>query len=127
MLRRVISLLVAFGCVLVTEPVLAGGWTHWGTPTQVDVKVTSDNAGNPVKGIMVFGQFGNPAGCSVGDRFYISESHLMFSQVYAAVLAANISGRRIRGYVGSCAPHRWYSEPYVTYGVVAGDAINFGN
>lgn len=127
-MHRRIGILVASVCALfASAAVQAAGWTSWSTPTQIDVIVATDINGNPTKGIMVYGAFGNPGGCTVGDRFYISESHQMFSQVYAAVLAANISGRRVRGYVGQCAPNLWYSTPDITYGVVAGDAVNFGN
>ena len=107
----------------------AGGWTYWATPTQVDVVVTKSldaNAPNVTKGIMIYGSFGNPGNCSVTDRFFVPASHELFAQIYAAVLAANISGKKIRGYVGNCVANPWYAGSETTFGLAL-DAVNFGS
>jgi hypothetical protein len=127
--RRVAAVIAACGILLPVCAAQAGGWTNWGTPSQIDVIVLKSGDGNALsvtKGIMVYGGFGNPGGCTMGDRFYIPESHEMFAQIYAAVLAANISGKKIRSYVSSCVSNPWYSASNVTYGFVT-DAVNFGN
>lgn len=99
----------------------AAGWTNWATPTQVDIV----NAGTP--GIMVYGTFGNPGNCTVADRFFVPKTDGQYAQVVAAVLAANVAGRQVRGYVSTCVQHLWYSAPTITYGNAVGDALGFKN
>lgn len=124
--RRIAALIGTFG-MLLPGVCFSGGWTQWAIPTQVDVVVTASYDGpNAMKGIMIYGAFGNPGICSMGNRIYISQSHPLFSQIYAAVLAANISGKKIRGYVSSCTPNPWYATSDTTFGQVL-EAVNFGN
>lgn len=95
----------------------AGGWTNWATPTEVDV-VRED-------GLMVYGAFGNPAGCTVANQFLVAWGTAQYSQIYAALLTALTAGRQIQVYAGSCAPAAWYSVSSTTYNTVTtSEAVN---
>jgi hypothetical protein len=112
--------------MLIAVDACAGGWTNWATPTQIDV-VGTDSALAPA-GLMIYGTFGNVGNCTQSDRIFIPASHGQYNEILAAALSANISGRRIRGYVSSCTPHLWYSNTSITYDFVDdGGAVNFGN
>jgi hypothetical protein len=128
-MHRTLAAFIAALGILLPGVCVSAGWTQWAIPTQVDVIVMGGYDGGPnnvMKGIMIYGAFGNPGLCSIADRIYISERHPMFSQIYAAVLAANISGKKIRGYVSSCTPNPWYATSDTTFGLVL-EAVNFGN
>ena len=113
----------------------AEGWTQWATPTQIDV--VGNLAGEAPKGLMLYGAFGATTGavvnqvadlCSTPDRVFIPAEHVQYKEILSAVLSANISGRRIRVYVTTCAPHVWYSPLSVTYGFVGvNHPVNVGN
>ena len=89
---------------------LAGGFSEGAIPTRIDIDRGS--------GVMVYGAFGNPAGCTVADRVYIGITHPQYQQIYSTVLAAFASGKRIQVYSHSCKPVGWYSVDSVTYNQV---------
>lgn len=95
---------------LVASTACAGGFSEAAVPTRIDI--------DREKGLMVFGAFGNPAGCTAADRVYITISHPQYQQIYSAVLAAFASGKRIQVYSHSCKPVGWYSVDSVTYNQV---------
>jgi hypothetical protein len=109
-----IILSVAF--LLVSSVSLAGAWTAWAVPVRVDV-VRSE-------GIMVYGSFGNPDGCSESDQFFVAMSHPQYSQIYAAVVVAMTSGRQVMVYADSCGPETWYNPSSITYNTVSSSALN---
>ncbi len=98
-----------FGALPVMTCVLAraGGNTSWAVPTQVDVVRN--------EGIMVYGTFGNPNGCTESDRFFVPMGHAQYNQIYALVTTAMITGTKIMAYVDQCAPETWYSVTTTTY------------
>jgi hypothetical protein len=102
--------------LLMSSTSLAGAWTTWAVPVRVDV-VRSD-------GIMVYGTFGNPDGCSESDQFFVAMSHPQYNQIYATVMMAMSSGRQIMAYAESCAAETWYNPASVTYNTVSSSALN---
>ena len=100
------GLIVVFA-VLTSGTVHAGGNTSWGIPTEVDVVRN--------EGIMVYGAFGNPNGCTVADRFFVPIGHTQYNQIYALVTTAMVAGTKIMAYVDQCAPETWYSVTSTTY------------
>lgn len=97
---------------LVSNAAIAGGFSASAVPTGIDV-VQSGSAG-----FMLYGEFGNVAGCSVGNQLFIKASHPQYNQLYATALAAFSAGKRIHAYVASCEPVGWYSGSSVTYNIV---------
>ena len=86
---------------------MAGGFSEGAIPTRIDI--------DRERGLMVYGNFGNPAGCTISDRVYINYTHPQYQQIYSAVLAAYASGKRIQVYAHTCKPVGWYSVDSVTY------------
>ena len=99
---------------------MAGGYTAWGVPTRIDVVRN--------EGVMVYGPFGNPAGCTVTDQFFVAYSSTQYAQIYAALLTAIAAGKQIQVYAGSCAPATWYAVASTTYNLVTGgEVVNISN
>jgi hypothetical protein len=49
---------------------------------------------------MVYGAFGNPAGCTVADQFFVAYGTVQYSQIYATLLTALSAGKQIQVYAG---------------------------
>ena len=92
--------------------VFAGGRITWAVPTQIDIERAN--------GVMVYGSFGNPAGCTIANRFYIKKDHPQYEKIYAALLTAYTAKKRIRAYIHGCEPVTWYSVSTTTYNVLGG-------
>ena len=104
---------------LFVGPCFAGDFTPWAVPTRVDV-VRGE-------GFMVFGSFGNPNSCSIGDRFFVPlvvdpTTHVasaaateLYNQMYAMALMAVAAGKPLQAYVDQCATQGWYTGPTVTF------------
>jgi len=94
--------------------------TNWAVPTSYDV-VTA-----VVPGIMVHGAFGNAAGCSSGDIFFIPKAgnEQQYSLMVATVMMAIATGKEIAAYVTNCSPQNWYAVPTHTFGNVVGTTLN---
>jgi hypothetical protein len=115
--RMLIKLALPVALVVVNSVSLAGGWTGWAVPTRVDV-VRSE-------GLMVYGSFGNPGGCTVSDQFFVAINHPQYNQIYATLMTAMIAGRQIMAYSMECDSQTWYSVPTTTYNTVTlGSAVN---
>jgi hypothetical protein len=100
--------------------VSAGGWTAWAVPTGVDI-VRGE-------GLMVWGSFANPGACVASNAFLVPINHPQYKEIYAALLFAMASGKKVAGYASSCAPANWYSVPSTTYNWMGiGDALNIQN
>jgi len=130
MKTSIFSVALAILGMAISAMASAEGWTLWATPTQIDV--VGDLADGAPKGLMIYGVFGTTSGtsgnCSVSDRIFIPAEHVQYKEILAAAMSANISGRKIRAYVNTCAPHVWYSPPSLTYGFVGvNHPVNFGN
>ena len=85
----------------------AGGSTAWAVPTRLDVV--------PGQGVMVYGAFGNPAGCTTSDMFSVRVSNSAYTQIYAALMTAVASGKEVTMYMGSCTPILWYALETTTF------------
>lgn len=97
----------------------AGGWSNRAIPTRIDVV--------PGKGIMVYGNFGNPANCTNTIRFFVPKEHAEYDKVHATILAAFMAGKKIDLYAHTCKPVGWYSSDSVTYNTVNWGAVNISN
>ena len=98
----------------------AAGWSNWGVPTRIDVE-----RGN---GIMIWGDFGNPNGCTVSDAIYVHVSHFQYDRIYAMALTAFTSGKELIFHSNQCDPVTWYSVPSTTYNyVTSSDSVNIRN
>jgi hypothetical protein len=113
---KLMKIILSLAFLLMSSASIAGAWTAWAVPVRVDV-VRSD-------GIMVYGSFGNPDGCSESDQFFIATTHPQYNQIYAAVMVAMSSGRQIMAYADSCAAEAWYNPASVTYNTVSSSALN---
>ena len=94
---------------------IAGGWSHWASPTQVDVE-----RGN---GIMVYGAFGNPSECGLSDRFYIPKTHPEYDKIYAVVLTAFTAQKELRVYSHNCGKVGWYTANATAFNFVGDGAV----
>ena len=98
----------------------AGAWTTSGVPTGVDV-VRSE-------GLMVWGSFGNPNGCTASNAFMVPISHPQYKEIYAALLFSMATGKPVIGYASVCAPATWYTVASTTFNWMgSGDALNLTN
>ena len=88
----------------------AGGWSAWATPERIDV-VRSE-------GLMVYGKFGNPANCTIGDRFFIKRDHSQYKEILSVILSAKMSDKQIQVYSHQCESVGWFSGPDTTFNVV---------
>lgn len=118
-MKKFSVLLLALG-VLSSFSIHAGGYSSKATPTGIEID--RDN------GIMVFGAFGNPAGCTQSDRFYVAKAHPQYDKVYAMLLAAYAAKKKIGFYGHDCIPVLWYSNNSVTYNqLISGGSISISD
>jgi hypothetical protein len=96
--------------LLLSTNVIAGGRMTWAVPTQVDLE-----RGN---GIMVYGDFGNPNGCTVPNRFYVPKTHPEYDKIYGLIMTAFSAKQEMRAYTHSCKSIGWYSVPSTTYNFI---------
>lgn len=85
----------------------AAGSTAWAVPIQVDVMY---------QGIMVYGAFGNPGGCTTTDRFFVATNTGQYKEILATLMAAYATGKEVATYVDTCASVTWYAVPSTTFG-----------
>ncbi len=107
-----LSILLLTLCTLSCFSIHAGGYSSRATPTAIEID--RDN------GIMVFGEFGNPAGCTHSNRFYVAKTHPQYDKVYAMLLAAYAAKKKIGFYGHDCIPVLWYTNNSVTYNQLLG-------
>jgi hypothetical protein len=88
----------------------APGYSTTATPTRVD---TTANGG-----FMVFGAFGNAAGCTSTDVYFVRDTHPQFKLIYSMVLLAMTTGQKITFFAHGCEPVSFYSLPAVTYNAI---------
>jgi hypothetical protein len=104
-LKKFSASMVLFAIALSCQ---AGGATNAAVPTQIDTTAIGG-------GFMVYGAFGNPAGCTQSDNFFVKDTHPQFKMIYAMVITAIATGQRIYAYAHTCEPVLWYTVPSVTY------------
>lgn len=92
----------------------AAGSTDFAVPTRIDVTYA---------GIMVYGSFGNPGGCSVADRLFIPINTGQYKEIYATLMMAYASGKEVSGYVNVCDSVGWYAAPSVTFNQMVSSGI----
>jgi hypothetical protein len=108
-MTRLAPLLVV--TMLMATSVNASGFSAAAIPTRIDV-VRSE-------GFMVFGAFGNGAGCTVGNQFFVKIDHPQYKQLYALAVSAYLGKQKIAGYVDVCEAVTWYAAPSTTFDVVS--------
>lgn len=95
----------------------AGSWSQTAEPTRIDIE-----RGN---GVMIYGAFGNAGECSTSNKVFIEKSHPQYDKVYAMVLAAFASNKKLRIYIHSCKPVTWYAVKETTFNTLtSAGAIN---
>jgi hypothetical protein len=72
---------------------------------------------------MVYGAFGNPGGCSLGDKFFVKSDHAQYKALYAMAMTAFVAKQRLFAYVDSCQPVTWYTAPTTTFNTVSGGSV----
>lgn len=102
-MKRLIALLLS----LTSTYAFSGGNTSWAVPTQVDVV--------PGQGVMISGAFGNPAGCTSSNVFWVPISNSAYTQIYSAVLTAMASGKEVSMYMGTCTSVAWFAADTTTF------------
>ena len=102
--------------VFFSLPSIAGGWSHWASPTQVDME-----RGN---GIMVYGAFGNPSACGLKDRFYLPKTHPDYDKIYGVILAAFTAQKELRVYSHNCGKVGWYATETDAFNFIGDGAVN---
>jgi hypothetical protein len=93
----------------------AAGNSAWAVPTRIDVVRN--------EGVLIYGSFANPAGCTTSDTLFLPISATQYKEMYAMLLTAFASGKQISMYASVCTPLTWYSGPSVTYNTVSGDSF----
>lgn len=100
--------------------VFAGGWATPAVPTGVDI-VRGE-------GFMVYGAFGNPGECSAWGKFFVKIDHPQYSEIYSAVLAAYMSGKKVKPYIHGCTSLGWYAVSSTTFNILSSNgALNIQN
>ncbi|MBE0380411.1 DUF5992 family protein [Pseudoalteromonas prydzensis] len=103
--------------IFFTSSVKAGNWSQTAEPTRIDIE-----RGN---GVMIYGAFGNAGECSTSNKVFIEKSHPQYDKVYAMVLAAFASNKKLRIYIHSCKPVTWYAVKETTFNTLtSAGAIN---
>ena len=99
------------------DTVEAGSWSQTAEPTRIDIE-----RGN---GVMIYGAFGNPNECSTSNKVFIEKSHPQYDKVYAMVLAAFASNKKLRIHIHCCKPVTWYAVNETTFNTLtSAGAIN---
>lgn len=100
--------LIAISLLTLVIQVQAGALGTPAVPSSIEIE-----RGN---GIMVWAKIGNPMDCNGGgDLFYVEKSHPQYDQIYSAILAAKMAGKKIQPYIHECKPVFWHSADSVLY------------
>ena len=106
--------------VLISSDAFAGGWVTPAVPTRIDI----ERGG----GFMVYGAFGNVGECTFTNRFYVEINHPQYDQIYSTVLAAYMSGKKVRAYTHVCKGRGWYATLDKTFNTLTpSGALNIQN
>jgi hypothetical protein len=101
--------------LLVSANSHSAGTSEWGVVTQIDVVRH--------EGILIYGSFGNPSGCTISDRLFLPITSTQYKEMYALLLTAFAQGKEVSMYTSVCTPLTWYSVPSTTYNTVSGDGF----
>ena len=75
-------------------------------------------------GFIIYGDFGNPGGCTNANSIWISKTHAQYDQLYSVALSALMAGKKVNGYIHSCISIPWLSGNTKDYNTItAGDFI----
>lgn len=110
-MKRINSLAFAL-CAFAAGSAIAGNFSNAAVPTGIDIV----QVGTP--GFMLYGDFGNAAGCTIPDAIFVRASHPQYNKFYSTALAAFLSGKKIVVYAHVCDKADWYSVPATTYNTV---------
>ncbi|MCW8876192.1 MAG: hypothetical protein OQK04_04215 [Kangiellaceae bacterium] len=94
---------------------LAGGYSNWAIPTRIDIERDG--------GFMIYGAFGNPAGCNEPNRIYVQKAHPQYAEIYSTALAAFSAGKKLQAYVHQCTAVGWYSGSQVIFNTVTPSGV----
>lgn len=97
---------------LTSTSAMAGGFSNAAVLIGIDVVLAGTS------GFMLYGDFGNAAGCANGNSIFVKATHPQYAALYAMALTAFTSGSKIIAYAGGCEPVGWYSVPTITYNIL---------
>lgn len=95
--------------------VLAAGYTNLVVPTRIDVERG--------EGFAIFGNFGNPGGCTNSNVIFVRSSSPHYKEMYAAALGAFMGKYRIQVYVTACQTITWYTAAPDTMNVADTNSV----
>ena len=100
--------ITAFFLLTIGVQTQAGSWATAAVPGTIEIQ-----GGN---GLMIWAEIGNPENCNGGANvFFVEKDHPQYDQIYATILAAKMSGKKIQPYIHDCKPVTWHSMPSVQY------------
>ena len=67
---------------------------------------------------MVYGDYGNTEGCTIADRVYIKSSHPQYDKIYANIMLAFASEKKLKFYVVGCEGISWYAVLSTTFNIM---------
>ena len=100
----VIALL--FLVLINSQTILAGGWSNQATISKLELVRG--------QGVAIFGNFGNPAGCTQSYAWWINKNHPQYDKLYSMLMAAMLSDKKIRGYAHGCEEFGWHGGSFNT-------------
>jgi hypothetical protein len=107
-MNKISLCLIAF---LYCSVVVSGGRTNTAVPTKIDTVGVHH-------GFMIWGDFGNPSGCTKENAVWVKGSHPQYDKLYSTALAAFMAGKKLAIYSHSCETVGWYVTPENTFNVL---------
>lgn len=109
-MKKIISMFICAYALLVTQQSFAGSWTPWVTITDTYLH----NGAGRYANFFVSGTSMNPDGCASGADFYgiSKQGNPMFVEIYSAMLAAQIAGKRVHFWIEGCS---WNGRPDIQH------------
>lgn len=103
--------LISCICMIYSSIAVSGGRTSLAVPTRIDTIGVHN-------GFMIWGEFGNPSGCTEVNSIWVKGDHQQYDKIYSTALAAFMAGKKIAAYAHSCETVGWYTTPDHTFNVL---------
>ena len=110
-MRKFLGLFLLFFSVNIFA---TANYSPWAAPTRIDVMRH--------QGLVVYGSFGNSAGCTVSDAVYLPIGLTQYKEIYSLLLTAIAQGKEVSIYTSTCTTLLWFSAS-ATYNTVSGDDL----
>ena len=93
----------------------AAGYSNAAIPTQIDVERG--------EGFAIYGDFGNPGGCTNVNVLFVRSNSPHYKEMYAAALSAFTGRFRLQAYVVNCQTITWYTVAPNTLNIVDANSV----